>query len=228
MLIAGGAPVTAPSGSTQTEPIEAPTGAQNLLDLSELGPVSTATVLCSILLGQGSRTARAAHALRERLLHLDQRMDDDPGSVDASELALLKEDLVRAEAIIDEQDEAFQLLSQVQTAALDFSALKGPMSLLTSTASALQRLDDRLDGRFLDLRHRASEHKQDTLNARLGFLTVISTVFLPLTLLAGIWGMNFEMMPELKSPYGYPIALGIMLMIAAAVAWYLHKRGWFD
>ncbi|MGB3052898.1 MAG: CorA family divalent cation transporter, partial [Polyangiales bacterium] len=98
----------------------------------------------------------------------------------------------------------------------------------TSTASALRRLDDRLDGRFLDLRHRASEYKQDTLNTRLGFLTVISTIFLPLTLLAGIWGMNFERMPELQQPYGYPIALGLMLMIASAVAWYLYKRGWFD
>ena len=212
----------------RTEPIEAPTEAQKSLDLSELGPLSTATVLCSILLGQGARTARAAHALRERLLQLDQRMDDDPGSVDASELALLKEDLLRAEAVIDEQDEAFRLLSEVQTGVLDFSPLEGPMSLLTSTASALRRLDDRLDGRFLDLRHRASEYKQDTLNTRLGFLTVISTIFLPLTLLAGIWGMNFERMPELQQPYGYPIALGLMLMIASAVAWYLYKRGWFD
>lgn len=212
----------------QTEPIEAPSVHEQSLDLSELGPLSTATVLCSILFTQGARTAGAARALRHRLLQLDQRMDDDPGSVDASELAQLKEALLRAEAIIEEQDEAFRLLADVQTSALDFSSLKGPMSLLTSTASALRRLDDRLDGRFLDLRHRASEYKQDTLNARLGFLTVISTLFLPLTLLAGIWGMNFEMMPELRNPYGYPIALAIMLLIAAMVAWYLYKRGWFD
>jgi magnesium transporter len=212
----------------QTEPIEAPTEAQQSLDLSELGPLSTATVLCSLLFAQGARTARAAYALRDRLMQFDQRMDDDPGSVEASELALLKADLFRAEAIIDEQDEAFGLLSEVQTSALDFSQLKGPMGLLTSTANAMRRLDDRLDGRFLDLRRRASEFQQDKLNTRLGFLTVISTIFLPLTLLAGIWGMNFETMPELKHPYGYPLALGLMLLVAGAVAWSLRKRGWFD
>ena len=212
----------------QSEPVEAPTDTQQSLDLSELGPLSTTSVLCAVLLWQGARTARRVHALRDQLLELDRRLDEDPGSVQASELAQLKDDLLRASAIIEEQDEAFRLLSEVQTAALDFSTLRGPMSLLTSTASAVRRVDDRLDGRFLDMRHRASEYKQDTLNVRLGFLTVISTIFLPLTLLAGIWGMNFEGMPELKHPYGYPIALGLMVLIAGIVAWSLRKRGWFD
>ena len=212
----------------QPEPIETPTVTHQSLDLSELGPLSTATVLCWSLFWQAARTAREARALRGRLIELDQRMDEDPGSVDASDLAQLKTDLLRAEAIIEEQDEAFALLSNAQSDALDFSLLKGPMSLLTSTANATRRLDERLEGRFVDLRHRASEYKQDTLNLRLGFLTVISTIFLPLTLLAGVWGMNFETMPELKHPYGYPMALGLMLLIAGGVAWSLRKRGWFD
>lgn len=211
-----------------SEPIENPVETQRSLDLSELGSLCTGSVLLSILLWQGARTTHAARVLRDRLLAIDQRMDQDPCSVEASELAELKEDLLRAEAIIEEQDEAFQLVFEVQNQALDFSTLKGPVSLLTSTANATRRLNDRLDGRFLDLRHRASEYKQDTLNVRLGFLTVVSTVFLPLTLLAGIWGMNFEAMPELKSSYGYPMALGLMVLIAGAVAWSLYKRGWFD
>ncbi|MBT8470398.1 MAG: hypothetical protein KJN97_16755, partial [Deltaproteobacteria bacterium] len=133
-----------------------------------------------------------------------------------------------ASAIIEEQDEAFVLLSKAQSEALDFSTLQGPMSLALSTVGASRRLDDRLENRFLELRHRASEHKQDTLNQRIGFLTVISTVFLPLTLLAGLWGMNFEVMPELNQPWGYPAALGFMGLVAAGVVWFLGKRGWFD
>jgi len=212
----------------RSEPIELPPETLESLDLSELGPVSTSTVLCSMLLWHGARTTGAARALRERLLEIDQRMDVDPGGVEASELADLKADLLLASGIIEEQDETFGLLSEAQSEALDFSTLRGPMSLVRSTASAARRLDDRLDSRFLELRHRASEHKQDTLNLRLGFLTVISTIFLPLTLLAGIWGMNFEVMPELKQPWAYPTALGLMALVAAAVAWSLRKRGWFD
>ena len=212
----------------KAERVETPVEAQQSLDLSELGPLSTASVLCSILLWQGARTTRAAHALRDRLFAMDQRMDEDPGSVEEFELARLKTDLLRADAISEEQDEAFGILSEVQTDALSFSTLRGSMSLLTSSANATRRLDDRLQDRFQELRHRASEYKQDILNRRLGFLTVISTVFLPLTLLAGIWGMNFETMPELKHPYSYPAALGFMLLVAGSVAWFLRKRGWFD
>jgi magnesium transporter len=212
----------------KAERVETPVEAQQSLDLSELGPLSTASVLCSILLWQGARTTRAAHALRDRLFAMDQRMDEDPGSVEEFELARLKTDLLRADAISEEQDEAFGILPEAQTDALSFSTLRGSMSLLTSSANATRRLNDRLQDRFQELRHRASEYKQDILNRRLGFLTVISTVFLPLTLLAGIWGMNFETMPELKHPYSYPAALGFMLLVAGSVAWFLRKRGWFD
>ena len=55
------------------------------------------------------------------------------------------------------------------------------------------------------------------MNSRLQILTVISAVFLPLTLLAGIYGMNFENMPELQESYGYPAVLGLMVMIAAVM-----------
>ena len=214
--------------TVRSEPIETPLEAQQSLDVSELGLLSTASVLCAILLAQGARTAGAVRALREQLLRLDQRMDEDPGSVEESELAELKSALLRADAISEEQDEAFRVMIDVQTDALSFSSVKGPMSLLMSNANATRRLDDRLQDRFQELRHRGSEYRQDTLNRRLGFLTVISTVFLPLTLLAGIWGMNFETMPELSRPYGYPIALGVMLLVAGSVAWFLRKRGWFD
>ena len=214
--------------TVQSEPIETPVETEQSIDLSELGPLSTASVLCSILLWQGARTTGAVRALRGQLLQMDQRMDEDPASVEEPELAQLKSGLLHADAVSEEQDEAFQILSEAQTDVLSFSSIRGSMSLLTSNANATRRLDDRLQDRFVELRHRASEHKQDTLNRRLGFLTVISTVFLPLTLLAGIWGMNFETMPELSHPYGYPIALGLMLLVAGVVGWSLRKRGWFD
>ena len=51
-------------------------------------------------------------------------------------------------------------------------------------------------------------------------------VFLPPTLVAGIYGMNFEHMPELKWLYGYPMALVIMLVSGIAPWAYMRKRGW--
>ncbi len=181
-----------------------------------------------MLMWHGTRTAHAARALRARMLKIDERMDADPGAVGNVELCELKSDLLLASGIIEEQEEAFRLLAQTDNEALSFGGVEGAMSLISSSASAARRLDERLDSRFFELRHRASEYKQDMLNVRIGVLTVISTIFLPLTLLAGIWGMNFNVMPELELPWAYPAALGLMLLIAAAVSRSLFKRGWFD
>ena len=57
-------------------------------------------------------------------------------------------------------------------------------------------------------------------------LTVVSTIFIPLTFLAGVWGMNFKWMPELDWRYGYLLAWGIMLVLGVAVALYLNRMNW--
>jgi magnesium transporter len=51
-------------------------------------------------------------------------------------------------------------------------------------------------------------------------------VFLPPTLIAGVYGMNFEHMPELDWTYGYPVALTLILASAVLPILYLKRRGW--
>lgn len=58
-------------------------------------------------------------------------------------------------------------------------------------------------------------------------LTIFSAIFLPLTFLAGIYGMNFHEMPELNSRYGYPMLLLFMIMIAGSLLLYFRRRGYF-
>jgi len=57
-------------------------------------------------------------------------------------------------------------------------------------------------------------------------LAVVSAIILPLTLIAGIYGMNFENMPELHSKYGYGITLGVMVLLTAILLVYFWRRGW--
>ncbi|HEX6278385.1 MAG TPA: magnesium/cobalt transporter CorA [Pyrinomonadaceae bacterium] len=57
-------------------------------------------------------------------------------------------------------------------------------------------------------------------------LAVLSAIVLPLSLIAGIYGMNFENMPELKSTYGYFLTLGIMAVVAIVLLFYFWRRGW--
>lgn len=64
------------------------------------------------------------------------------------------------------------------------------------------------------------------LNAVMRVLTVITTIFMPLSFIAGIYGMNFEHMPELKWAWGYPMALGIMGIVAAIMLIGFRLKNW--
>lgn len=66
------------------------------------------------------------------------------------------------------------------------------------------------------------------LNNAMKMLTIISVIFIPLTFLAGLYGMNFKYMPELESQYGYFIVLVVMFLIAVLSIFYFKKRKWFD
>ena len=63
-------------------------------------------------------------------------------------------------------------------------------------------------------------------NAAMKLFSWAALVFLPPTLVAGIYGMNFQYMPELKWFHGYTWALGLMLASAVLPLWYFKRRGW--
>ncbi len=58
-------------------------------------------------------------------------------------------------------------------------------------------------------------------------LTVVTTVFLPLSLIAGWYGMNFSGMPELQWPFGYPLVILISVLVVAVTCWFFKKKHYF-
>jgi magnesium transporter len=64
------------------------------------------------------------------------------------------------------------------------------------------------------------------LNAVMRVLTVITTIFMPLGFIASIYGMNFEYMPELRSPWGYPLVLGVMGAVGVGMLILFRKKRW--
>lgn len=76
---------------------------------------------------------------------------------------------------------------------------------------------------MLDLYLSSVSHR---LNSVMKVLTVITTIFMPLTFIAGIYGMNFDYMPELRWHWGYPTVLLVMLLIGGVMFWIFKRKDW--
>ena len=79
--------------------------------------------------------------------------------------------------------------------------------------------DDLMDG-YLSL----SAHR---LNQIMQTLTIVTVIFVPITFMAGIYGMNFEFMPELGKRWAYPATLGVMASIGCGMLVYFRRKGWY-
>jgi len=64
------------------------------------------------------------------------------------------------------------------------------------------------------------------MNEIMKVLTIISTIFIPLTFIVGVYGMNFDDMPELRNPYGYPVVIGVMAFIAGSLLYFFRRKRW--
>ncbi len=89
--------------------------------------------------------------------------------------------------------------------------------------SSLSALYYDLAGDLIDGHISLTSHK---LNETMRILTVVTTIFVPLGFLAGLYGMNFENIPELHHPNGYFILVGFMLFIAAALVMIFKRNKW--
>jgi len=93
------------------------------------------------------------------------------------------------------------------------------LNLIDTVDSQKETIND-----FLNLYMSAMSNK---MNEVMKVLTIFASIFIPLTFIAGIYGMNFEIMPELKWRYGYFIAWGAMLLVTTLLLIYFKRKKWF-
>jgi magnesium transporter len=93
---------------------------------------------------------------------------------------------------------------------------------IVEVVEALDSQRDRVQA-ALDLRLALASHR---MNDTMLWLTVITTIFIPLSFLTGLYGMNFDAMPELHMAFGYPVLLSVMAAVAGGQLFYFYRRGW--
>jgi magnesium transporter len=153
-------------------------------------------------------------------------MDVEVRAVGLQEILGLKRRVLTLAGVADEELAVLEVLKLGNRAPLPMSAVAEAFQVPVELTRAADRDIDRLDRRVSDLQRRYESAQQDETNRRLGLLTILSAIFMPLTLIVGIYGINFDVMPELHWRYGYPGALAAMAAIAAGLYWHFRSRGW--
>ena len=100
-----------------------------------------------------------------------------------------------------------------------FGMVGDRVTRLYELASSLKDYNNQLNDLFVAM----TDQKQNRIMTA---LTVITAIFMPLTLIVGWYGMNFVYMPELQSPYGYPAVILGSLLIVVGGLYYFHRKKW--
>lgn len=197
-------------------------------DSTELLSDNTITgIIATLMLGLSLDSLQKSVKLSDRILTLEQQMDREPDSVDIDEISDRRSQLLTLESIVQGQLPIVEATipvdktSEISERTREY--LKWATANLNSANKKLEWLGHRID----IMRITIGAYGQDNMNRRLGRLTVLSMLFMPITFMAGIWGMNFDFMPELHYKSGYLMALGAMFLIAGAMYLYFKRRGWF-
>ena len=186
------------------------------------GPDALALRLCRIMV---DRYARKLLALEPRLGDLELEIVANPDDSMLAELMGYKTDLRKFRRILVYHVQVFSELiknppPQVRAERIhEIRDVYEHQERASSLASLYYEVSsDLIDGYISLASHR--------LNNIIRILTIITAIFVPLTFLAGIYGMNFEYMPELKTRAGYFVLLGIMGAIVAVLVLLFRRNRW--
>jgi len=165
---------------------------------------------------------------RRQVDRLATSIDEDPDSLPIAEILSLKRHVAHLAITCEDQVHCLAALQAVESQAFSIGAMREYFRDVMGHLEHALRSITRLETRLAELHQHYLLTLQDKAGNRLRILTIISAIFLPLTLITGIYGMNFRNMPEIGWTAGYPVVLGVMLAIALVMLWIFHRKGWFN
>jgi magnesium transporter len=167
-------------------------------------------------------------ACREKHDALAKQLIEDSDSVEPEDIFTLRRQITNIGDTNEDHAFCVDVLQKIDTTSFNVSDQREHLKELDRSLDRHQRSMDRLEENVKDLHQQFLLTIQDQTNYRLKILTILSALFLPLTLVAGIYGMNFENMPELGLRYAYFAVLGFMVLVGIGMLAFFHKKGWFD
>ncbi len=163
--------------------------------------------------------------ISDELDEMETKILDDPSPARVARLHQLPRQITTLRRVARPQVDALRKLSTIDSPVVPEDAIVFMKDAEDHARQILGRLDaardvatDLMNAVLATLGHRQNEVMK--------VLTLVGSIFIPLTFMAGIYGMNFEYIPELKYRMGYPLLLLAMVVVAVAMVGFFRYRGW--
>ena len=163
--------------------------------------------------------------LGDRLESLEERLIEKPTKALLSEIHRVRRELLTLVRVVHQQRDAVGAMMRADHPLVS-DAVR--VYLRDSLDHALQ-ISDVLDTfreialGLMEVYHSSVSHRTNEI---IKVLTILSSIFIPLTFIVGVYGMNFEYMPELHWKHGYAVTWGLMLAVAGGLLVYFRRSGW--
>jgi len=166
-------------------------------------------------------------SIGQQIEQIEEDIYQDSARHEFREIQRLKKELIYLRKALYPLRDAMNKLVKDDSGFINASTTRFFSDVYSHVAHLIDSLDT-----YRDLTSGLMDIYINTLNTRMNevmkVLTIISTIFIPLTFIVGIYGMNFDFMPELHSTYGYPVVCGVMFLLMIGMIWYFkYKKKWF-
>ncbi|WP_226536601.1 magnesium/cobalt transporter CorA [Fictibacillus halophilus] len=166
------------------------------------------------------------HKLEERVISIESNEDDEAPKL-INQIFDIRADLLSLRKTVVPMRELLYRMLESKRVGLDaeersyFHDIYDHLLRLTDMMTSAREMTSDIRDNYISL-------NSYRMNNIMKTLTVITTIFMPLTFIAGLYGMNFINMPELKSEYGYFYVLGVMILLGIMMSLWFKKKGWFE
>jgi len=151
---------------------------------------------------------------------------NDTDKITTTQVMHLKKQMIVLRKFVYPLRDEIRILQRDESKLIDRKTIKYINDLYDHLQNIVQNIESFQDT-TTGLMELFSANISNKLNNVMKTLTVVGAIFIPLTFIVGLYGMNFDYMPELRSPWGYPVTLLAMLGIAVGMFLYMKSRKWF-
>jgi Mg2+ and Co2+ transporter CorA len=166
-------------------------------------------------------------SLRRKFEALADAIEDNPLRVSPDALLAMRRQVGQLSLLWEEQSCGFMELQRHHPGIAPSDSSRELLHDLVSDADRGLKLLAQMESRLRDLRQHQLQCLQESTNRRLNMLAILSAMYLPPTLIAGIYGMNVQGIPVAKLSHGYLVVILFMATVVLGHFWFFYRRGWF-